>query len=138
MAALISMFLTCCLTSTSEACEPSELGFVCDEQLPAAYQLCPDGCYLVTELRMARLLEYRGLGMLVPELTAQVDRLTQQRDMAVEGGIHAATRARTQEQRAIALQVRLDDAYSLSDILVTGAVGVAVGTVVSLVIWVLL
>jgi hypothetical protein len=137
MVALMTMFSICSTTSTSEAACELVKGkkWVCNAQLPENLQLCPLGCYLVTELQMAKLNEGRLLSFKVEELEGQLDTLGTMRDMAVTDALYSGKRANFQEARATALQVRLDAAYSVSDILVSGGVGLAVGVVMGVLLW---
>ena len=127
------------------ACEPSlKSGLVCPEQLPPIYAtVCQDGCFLSHRDDMASYKAAMAKSELWPEFLLRLERAQQlaalvvvQRDEQAERADLASEALALRTHDLLEAQSALADAPGWSTVLVGGAVGVAVGIVATVVVWV--
>ena len=132
IAASLTLALLIGWTITSDACTPSP-SFTCDGEVVTS---CPNGCYLVSPVQKASLQEAIDKAKLVPKLTIQVHQLTIQRDLSVESAFATSKSLLVTAMELDRVRGRLEDAYGVSDIIVTGGLGIAAGFIAGVIVWV--
>ena len=135
------------LSLPAGACEPSlKSGLVCPEQLPPVYAtVCQDGCFLSHRDDMREYKAAVAKAALWPEFLLRLERAQQlsalvvvQRDEQAERADLASEALALRTHDLLEAQSALADAPGWSTVLVGGAVGVAVGIVATVVMWVAL